>query len=130
MKIEVKNKRVNFERLENFGFKKENGKFVYRTDLPLCRMEMTVCVNESGEVSAEVTDGGEEYVLHHVTGAVGTFVGQVRAEYDDVLENILKTVLIPTFLKAIILKKCLNMQVKNTATAPNTFGRSFPKMPF
>ena len=127
MNIEVKNKRVNFERLENFGFKKENGKFVYRTDLPLCRMEMTVCINESGEVSAEVTDGGEEYVLHHVTGAVGAFVGQVRAEYDDVLENIFKNCFDTDVFKSDYTKKVLEYAGKKYGDSPEYLWEKFPE---
>lgn len=51
---------------------------------------MTVFIAEDGEISAEVTDSGskEVYVLHRISGAVGSFVGQVRQEYEDVLEKI------------------------------------------
>ncbi len=51
---------------------------------------MTVVVSFDGKVSAEVIDKstGEEYILHRVPSAAGSFVGQVKAEYEAVLDEI------------------------------------------
>lgn len=53
-------------------------------------MRMNITVLYDGNVSTEVIDNnsGEEYILHNIADATGAFVGQVKAEYDAILEEI------------------------------------------
>lgn len=85
-----KNRKLNISKLSAFGFDKcDNG---YVKSFLLADGTMTLTVNAAcdGTLYTEVTDNssGEEYVLHRVSGAVGTFVGQVRSEYEDILNEI------------------------------------------
>jgi len=58
----------------------------------LAATSLTVEVSPDGEVAAKVEDAtfGEEYVLHLVPHAEGAFVGQVRTEYSEILDDIAK----------------------------------------
>lgn len=88
--ITFKNRKLNIEKLLSFGFEKTDGGYVYRTDFVDGLMKMTVQIDKDGKIFTEVTDNasGEEYVLHRVVGAAGSFVGKVRTEYEAVLEEI------------------------------------------
>lgn len=85
-----KHKKLNNQKLLSFGFKNRNNEYAYLCDIAGGQMSMTVVVSPDGKVSAEVIDKstGEEYILHRVPSAAGSFVGQVKAEYEAVLDEI------------------------------------------
>lgn len=112
-----KNKTVSEEKLAEFGFTALNGVFVYETYLQNGQMRLTVTVNASGEISANVYDceTDEEYTLFLIENAVGGFVGEVREAVAEVLAEIAE-------------KCCYNEVFKNQASkallsyARNTYG--------
>lgn len=81
---------VNFEKLADFGFSKEEGAYSFRAVLPGSGFILTVRITERGEVGTSVTDpaSGEPYVLHLADHTEGSFVGGVKAEYEQVLTRI------------------------------------------
>lgn len=90
MQITFKNKKVNIRKLLSFGFAEQKQSYLYSAPLADGLMTMNIIVYDDGAVSTEVIDNsnGEEYVLHQVQGAAGAFVGQIRGEYEAVLERI------------------------------------------
>ena len=84
-----KNKRANADKLTKYGFELEEGKYVRRTSIIDGQFRLTVTV-DGGEISTELYDVTAEdvYTLHLVDGAIGAFVGRVRAEYEQVLRDI------------------------------------------
>lgn len=85
-----KNKTVNCEKLIKYGFEKVGDTYVYSTQIFDDQFKMTVKIDGSGEVQAELFDlaAEEVYTLHLVVEANGEFVGRVRSEYEHVLQNI------------------------------------------
>lgn len=85
------NKKPNFDKLLDFGFKKNNSLFKYQTSLLNGDFRLTVEVTFSGEVHTELVEieTNEIYTLH-LSDAEGTFVGQVRNEYNTILNQILE----------------------------------------
>ena len=85
-----KNKSVNLEKLIRYGFKPAGKKYVYTTEIFDNQFKMTVKIAESGEVETELFDleAEEIYTLHLVAEASGEFVGRVRSEYENVLQEI------------------------------------------
>ena len=83
-------KSVNVEKLAAYGFSKQGDTYSYVTTLPDSGFKMTVDVTEQGEVVATVIDPefNEPYTLHLAPDAVGSFVGSVRTEYEQVLTEI------------------------------------------
>lgn len=81
---------VNFEKLTAFGFTKEADLYSYSTTLPDSGFKMTINITKAGEVSSVVIDPilNEPYTLHLVDSASGSFVGQVKSNYEAVLEDI------------------------------------------
>lgn len=85
-----KYKRAVLSRLPGYGFAMEEDGYVYRTQICDNQMRLTVRINVRGELRTEVSDTetGEPYTLFLVDGAVGEFVGKVRSDYTQALENI------------------------------------------
>lgn len=75
-------------KLTAFGFKKQGEEYVYREKIVGGQFTLTVTAGET--VRAEVYDNEAEspYYLYAVEGAEGTFVGEVRAEYERVLNAV------------------------------------------
>lgn len=92
-------KTVNFEKLTAYGFLQEADIYSYSTTLSDSGFTMTVDITKEGQITAVVIDPAfnEPYTLHLADGAVGSFVGQVKNEYEAVLEE--------------IAEKCFDMRV-------------------
>ena len=90
MLIEYKNKKPDIQKLLSFGFTEQNDYYTYSEDLLDGQMKMIVNISPAGKISTQVLDNSskEEYVLHLIDDAVGSFVGQVKTEYDELLEEI------------------------------------------
>ena len=82
--------KVNFEKLKDYGFVFKNGIYQYQTDIMGDQLTLFVLINLDGELSTSLIDNQsqEEYVLHLMETATGKFVGNIRAEYDAVLDKI------------------------------------------
>jgi predicted DNA-binding protein (MmcQ/YjbR family) len=83
---------MNFQNLESFGFHQDKQHYFYSCDLLNGQFIMTVKITLHGEISTTLVDKftKEDYILHRITSATGSFVGKVREEYEWVLINIAK----------------------------------------
>lgn len=83
-------KKVNFSKLQAFGFREEKGIYKYQRLLPSSQLFLNVVVDAKGKVEASVIDPNfeEPYTLHLVKGAIGNFVAEVREEYEEALQEI------------------------------------------
>lgn len=88
--IFFKNRKVHFGKLLDFGFIEREDGFFYSADIVDGQMKLSVVVKKDGRIFSEVVDNadGEEYVLHRIPEAAGTFVGRVKGEYEAVLKEI------------------------------------------
>ena len=84
-----KNKRPNYQKLAEFGFKKNGSVYSYVQEIFNGQFSLAVNI-EGKDVSTSLTDtsSDEEYTLHLIEGVSGTFVGQVKFEYDELLKRI------------------------------------------
>lgn len=82
-------RKPNKKALEEFGFKKNADKYEYGQDI--LNGQFTLIVSVAGDkVDAQVYDKEAEsfYYLFAVEGAEGAFVGEVRAEYERIVQSI------------------------------------------
>lgn len=82
--------KLQVTKLEQFGFQKGDGTYTYECDLLAGAFHLFVRVNDDGNVSTMLVDvdTNEPYVLHLVGNSQGSFVGEVRAAYQEVLNRI------------------------------------------
>jgi len=81
---------ADFNKLETYGFEKENDVYTYKTTLPSSGFLMTIKITKQGKITTLVIDQAinEPYTLHLVDRAVGAFVGKIKSEYEEVLNDI------------------------------------------
>lgn len=92
---EVTDRKLNIEKLEEFGFCVESGRYVYNEKIADGEFEMFMYIEEGFDkmcISSTVIDisTGEEYVLHEIPGAHGNFLGNIRAEVERITRRILE----------------------------------------
>ncbi len=84
------NKKILISKLEDYGFVLNRDNWVYYT--PICQGQMLIKVKVNGrcEIDAQVYDNDtqELYTLYLAEDVVGSFVGEVRKEYEDTLTQI------------------------------------------
>ena len=72
-------------------------------------MILTITASSNGKIYTKLLDNEskDEYVLHLVPGAAGSFVGQVKAEYEEILEEISTKCFEPDVFKSEQAKKVI-----------------------
>ncbi|MBD5113071.1 MAG: hypothetical protein HDT42_11175 [Ruminococcaceae bacterium] len=102
-----KNRKADFSKLSEYGFVKRGKSYKYARTLSESGFEMTVTITESGKISAKVTEPEVgEYTLH-LTDSAGSFVGQVRAEYEQTLNEIADRCFVPDVFKSEMTKQLI-----------------------
>ena len=86
----LENKLINDEKLIKYGFIKESGKYYYETKICDDNFKVIVEMTEERQESKVIDIAmGEEYILVDVQEAHGDFVGRVKEEYEEVLNDII-----------------------------------------
>ena len=85
-----KNKAINTERLVLYGFCRENSDYIYNKILESIGFILTVKITANGDITTQLIDRffGEPYTLHLSRDATGSFVGEVRTQYEEILTDI------------------------------------------
>lgn len=84
------NKKVIPSRLLTWGFEQHDTNYVYRKLLSASELELIVTITEQGDVSSEIVDTifHEPYILHLIENTAGSFVGNIKQQYEKILTEI------------------------------------------
>lgn len=103
------NKKVDLNKLAAYGFEKQEEQYCYSKSLNETGLLLTVMISLEGEVSTQVIDPvlGEPYTLHLAQGAAGSFVGSVKAQYEEILTDIADKCFTPDVFQTDIAKRLI-----------------------
>ena len=89
---ELKNKSISKDKLIKYGFIEEDTKYTYKSKLQDEQFEIIVEV-ENDKMTSKVMDleNDEEYVPVDIEDSVGQFVGKIREEYENKLNDIINS---------------------------------------
>lgn len=84
-----KRKKLNRGKLLAYGFEKNAEHYTYETTIMKGDFQLMISISNEELIETKLIEcaSGEEYVLHR-TSAAGSFVGSVKTEYDEVLQDI------------------------------------------
>ena len=124
----IKNKSANINKLLAYGFEHVDGKYVYRKDIVDGQLRLTVTI-DNGELTTQVYDLGSEdvYTLHLVEGAVGAFVGRVRAEVAAVLDDVEQKCYDYDVFREDYTKKILQHALETYGDEPEYLWQDYPE---
>lgn len=82
-------KKINFNKLDKYGFKKENEVYKFSKQF-MDTFRAEIFINKTGKVSGKVydTEIEDEYINFRIESQIGDFVGRVRNNYKNILEDI------------------------------------------
>lgn len=80
---------IDFNKLEEYGFKKENNIYKY-SKIFMDDFKAEIIVNSDGKLSGKIYDlnTDDEYINFRIESQNGKFVNEVREEYKNILEDI------------------------------------------
>ena len=109
----IKDKKIDFKKLEEFGFKLINKSYCYHTSLLKNQFKMSVKINLDNSIFTEIidTETNEPYILYLIEKRSG-YSEKVYKEYSDILEKIKKKCFEDEIFKANYIKEIINY-VKN-----------------
>ena len=88
----IKDKKIDFKKLEEFGFKLKDNSYYYDIFLLNNQFKMTIKINLDNSIFTEIIDieTNEPYVLHLLEMKRSGYSEKVYKEYSEVLEKIQK----------------------------------------
>ena len=109
----IKDKKIDFKKLEEFGFKLKDNSYYYYTSLLKNQFKMSVKISLNNSIFTEIidTETNEPYILYLIEKRSG-YSEKVYKEYSDILEKIKKKCFEDEIFKANYTKEIITY-VKN-----------------
>ena len=122
------NKKPNYKKLINYGFKNNGQKYSFLKEIFKDQFQLIVEV-EGKDVNTELVDifSGDLYTLHLMDSAEGTFIGQVREEYEAVLRDISKNCFETDVFEFEQTFELLDYVLKKYGAEPEYLWEKFPR---
>ena len=110
----IKDKKIDFKKLEEFGFKLKDNSYYYHTSLLKNQFKMSVKISLDNSIFTEIidTETNEAYVLHLLEMKRSGYSEKVYKAYSEVLEKIKKECFEDDIFKANYTKEVINY-IKN-----------------
>ncbi len=86
-----KNRKIDFDKLLNFGFKKKEKDYYYEKNLLNNQFRMKINITNLEDVSVTLIDTNttEEYTLMYVKGIHGDFIEKIKEECNEVIKSVI-----------------------------------------
>lgn len=87
----LKNRKIDFKRLLEYGFVEKEGHYEYKTTLIENEFDIIVTFSKDSKLDTKVIDlmSNDEFLLIKVSDATGEYVGKVREAYKSILNEII-----------------------------------------
>lgn len=85
---DLENRKINFNLLEEYGFKKDNNNYILKKNILNDEFKVIITITNN-EVLSKLIDLSinEEYQLVDVINSSGQFVGSIRSEYENIIHD-------------------------------------------
>ncbi len=122
------NKKPDYKKLIKYGFSKKGQIYSYKKEIYNDQFELEIEV-ENKDVSTKLIDLSTEelYTLHLLDGAEGTFIGQIREEYEQVLNDISEKCFVTDVFEFKQSLQVLDYTMEKYGTAPEYLWEKFPR---
>lgn len=88
----LKNLKIEYQKLIDLGFIKIDGVYLFQTEIMHHQFSLSIQVNQENKIISDVIDLSthEKYVPYYTENANGNFIGQMRKEYQCILDKVKK----------------------------------------
>lgn len=86
----LSNLKIDISKLLKLGFNKEKDCYKYETKIMNSQFLLKIVIDKNNIIKSNIIDlnMNEEFILYNVDSATGKFIGKMREEYDNIIENI------------------------------------------
>lgn len=90
---ELKNKKIDPKKLLNFGFIKKEHLYRYEKNILQNKFKIIINFQKENTLTSKIIEleTNEEYILADVPNAKGEFVGKVKSEYDNLIQQVINS---------------------------------------
>lgn len=86
----LKNRKINHKELVKYGFQKENKKYIYKTKIQNNQFEVNVILSDERNYAKLIDlENDTEFIPVDIETSNGKFVGELRQEYDKIIDDII-----------------------------------------
>lgn len=86
----LRKRKINYEKLLEYGFKKENEKYKYKTKIQNDQFEVNVVISDEKNYAKLIDLENEtEFIPVDLETSTGQFVGELRQQYNQIIEEII-----------------------------------------
>lgn len=81
---------IDEEKLLSLGFEKSSNTYNYKTKIMNNQFELLISIDKNNAINSTVIEieSNEEYMIYNVESSTGNFVGQMREEYNKIIDEI------------------------------------------
>ena len=98
---EFENKTIDYEKLLKYGFSKKENSYTYEMNIYDNHFKVIIEISKEKQIARVIDlEINEEYVLVDVQGSSGDFVGKVKEEYEDILNDVIEKCSTPNIFKS------------------------------
>lgn len=88
--VRLKNKKVNYDELLKYGFIEENEKYIYKAKILDNQFQVNIVISNEEQYSKLIdVESNTEFALVDVESIEGQFVGELRQEYNQIIDDII-----------------------------------------
>ena len=85
----LKNREISYKALLKYGFIQEYKKYIYKCKIQDGQFEVEVSISDAGSYAKLIDlENEEEFVLVDLENSTGKFVGQLREDYENIIDDI------------------------------------------
>lgn len=90
---ELKNRKIIINNLIPHGFIQKENNYIYEKEILANEFKVQITISNNLEITSRVIENSlnDEYLLVDVSSATGEFVGNIKKEYDKVIEEFILT---------------------------------------
>lgn len=86
----LKNKAIECNKLVEYGFKKQENKYIFKNKIYNKQFEIVVIISDKQKTSKLIDlANDEEYIMVDIQDCAGKFVGEIRQEYEKTIQDII-----------------------------------------
>ncbi|MBO4815904.1 MAG: MGMT family protein [Clostridia bacterium] len=94
------NKEIDYNKLIKYGFTNVNGQYIIKVKIFKGKFEIIITISDKNKISKLIDlANGEEYVLVDIENATGEFIGNVKLEYETVINDVIEKCTVPNIFK-------------------------------
>ena len=95
------NKNIDYNKLLDYGFEIQDNNYILKTKIYDEQFEVIVNISNNEQTSKLIDLVNEdEYILVDIQDSTGEFVGKVKEEYENILDNIINKCTTPNIFKS------------------------------